>query len=164
MPSKLYDDRSVAAKTCYVRQRHPDDIMVPEVCPDRSQHGLLTALWEALYVSEGAAGHHLLREDLFLAGDFFFAGDLPAVDLFEAGFFAADFLGALFFFGTLAPSFLASESPIAIACLRLVTFFPLRPLFSCPCFFSCIAFSTLFCDFLEYFAIFNRFYCSRSPG
>lgn len=29
-----------------------------------------------------------------------------------------------FFFGTLAPDFLASESPIAIACLRLFNFLP----------------------------------------
>ena len=34
--------------------------------------------------------------------------------------------------GTFAPAFRASESPMAIACLRLVTFFPLRPLFSVP--------------------------------
>jgi hypothetical protein len=34
--------------------------------------------------------------------------------------------------GTLAPFFRASESPIAIACLRLVTFFPLLPLLSVP--------------------------------
>jgi hypothetical protein len=32
------------------------------------------------------------------------------------------------FFGTLAPFFLASESPIAIACFRLLTFPPLPPL------------------------------------
>ena len=56
----------------------------------------------------------------------------------EEDVFAADFL-----FGTFAPSFRASESPIAIACLRLVTFFPLRPLFSVPLFFSRIARSTL---------------------
>ena len=58
-----------------------------------------------------------------------------------------------FFAGTFAPSFLASERPIAMACLRLVTFFPLRPLFNVPCFFSCITFSTLSPAFLEYFAI-----------
>jgi hypothetical protein len=36
--------------------------------------------------------------------------------------------------GTLAPFFRASESPIAMACLRLFTFppFPARPLFSVP--------------------------------
>ena len=31
---------------------------------------------------------------------------------------------------------------MAIACLRLVTFFPDRPLFSVPCFLSCMARST----------------------
>src|ERR1700728_1657035 len=39
------------------------------------------------------------------------------------------FLRALFFFrGTCAPDRRASESPIAIACLRLLTFLPERPL------------------------------------
>jgi len=37
----------------------------------------------------------------------------------------------------------ASERPIAIACLRLVTFLPDLPLFSVPSFRSCIAFFTL---------------------
>jgi hypothetical protein len=46
---------------------------------------------------------------------------------------------ALFFAGTLAPRSLASDKPIAIACLREVTFFPLRPLFSLPSFISCMA-------------------------
>jgi hypothetical protein len=45
---------------------------------------------------------------------------------------------ALFFAGTLAPRSLASDKPIAIACLRDVTFFPLRPLFSLPSFISCM--------------------------
>jgi hypothetical protein len=36
------------------------------------------------------------------------------------------------FFGTLAPFFRASDSPIAIACFLLFTFFPDRPLFSVP--------------------------------
>ena len=35
-------------------------------------------------------------------------------------------------FGTFRPFLRASERPIAIACLRLVTFFPLRPLRSVP--------------------------------
>ena len=42
-----------------------------------------------------------------------------------------------------APAFLASDKPIAIACLGLVTFFPERPLFNSPCFISCMARSTL---------------------
>jgi hypothetical protein len=57
------------------------------------------------------------------------------------------------FLGAFEPSSRASERPIAIACLRLVTFLPLRPLFSVPCLRSCIAFSTLSWDFLSYLAI-----------
>jgi hypothetical protein len=55
--------------------------------------------------------------------------------------------------GTLAPDFRASDSPIAIACLRLVTFFPDRPLLSVPCFRSCIARSTFLDAFSPYFGI-----------
>ena len=49
------------------------------------------------------------------------------------------------FLGTLAPFFLASDKPIAIACFRLVTFppWPLGPLRSVPCFLRRIADSTL---------------------
>ena len=54
------------------------------------------------------------------------------------------------FLGTLAPLFRASDSPIAIACFLLVTFFPDRPLFNVPCFRSCIAFSTFSDAFLPY--------------
>lgn len=69
-------------------------------------------------------------------------------------FFAALFLGAAFFLavaflpddflllaeplgggGTFWPFSLASDKPMAIACLRLVTFLPLRPLRSFPFFF-----------------------------
>jgi hypothetical protein len=63
------------------------------------------------------------------------------------------FLAAPFFFGTLAPSFLASERPMAMACLRLVTFLPLRPLFKVPDFFSFMARSTFLPASLEYLAI-----------
>ncbi|MGN6491561.1 MAG: hypothetical protein ACTHLE_06150 [Agriterribacter sp.] len=105
-----------------------------------------------------------LRAPDFFAADFldavFFAGDFFAAFFavfLVAVFFLAVFLvavPALFFLaGTLAPSLRASESPIAIACLRLVTFLPLLPLFNCPLFFSCIALSTLSCAFFEYFAI-----------
>src|SRR5436305_11137655 len=37
-----------------------------------------------------------------------------------------------FFFGTFLPSRRASDSPMALACLRLFPFFPLPPLFSVP--------------------------------
>lgn len=41
------------------------------------------------------------------------------------------------FFGTLTPSFLVSDNPIAIACLREVTFLP-EPVFNFPSFFRAI--------------------------
>jgi hypothetical protein len=50
----------------------------------------------------------------------------------------------LFLVGTLAPRLRACDRPIAIACLRLVTFFPDRPERSEPRFRSCIALPTLF--------------------
>jgi hypothetical protein len=55
------------------------------------------------------------------------------------------------FFGTFAPAALASERPIAIACLRLVTFLPDRPLLKVPDLRSFIARSTLADAFFEYF-------------
>ena len=45
-------------------------------------------------------------------------------ELFLAPFLDVLRLPAVFFEGTLPPAFRASERPIAIACLRLVTFFP----------------------------------------
>lgn len=48
--------------------------------------------------------------------------------------------------GTLAPARRAEDSPIAIACLRLVTFFLLLPLRNVPVLYSCITFFTFFCD------------------
>src|SRR5207237_792342 len=91
---------------------------------------------------------------VFLA-EVFFAAVLRPVDFFAVDFFAAplDFFAADFFAGTLPPSLRASDRPIAIACLRLVTFLPEPPLFSVPRFFSCIAFSTLSPAFLPYVAI-----------
>jgi hypothetical protein len=59
----------------------------------------------------------------------------------------------LFFRGTLAPARLASDSPIAIACLRLVTFFPERPLFKVPRLRSCIALLTFCAAFFPYLAM-----------
>jgi hypothetical protein len=56
------------------------------------------------------------------------------------------------FDGTFFPSRRASDRPMAIACLRLVTFLPLRPLFSFPVLRSCIARSTFLlapCEYLR---------------
>jgi hypothetical protein len=73
------------------------------------------------------------------------------------------------FLGTLAPERRASDNPIAIACLRLFTFLPEPPLFSLPCFISCMDFSTLSCAFFEYFVamifcFLNCYYEKIVPG
>jgi hypothetical protein len=57
----------------------------------------------------------------------------------------------LVFLGTFAPAALASDRPIAIACLRLVTFRPERPFLNVPALRSFIARSTLADAFFEYF-------------
>jgi hypothetical protein len=54
-------------------------------------------------------------------------------------------------FGTFAPAARASESPIAIACLRLLTLRPERPLFKVPALRFFIARPTLAEAVLEYF-------------
>jgi hypothetical protein len=99
----------------------------------------------------------LFRGELFFvalfAGALFFDALFAGALFFDALLFDALFFDALFFLGTFAPSFLASERPIAIACLGLVTFLPLLPLLSSPSFISRIDLSTLSCDFFEYFAI-----------
>jgi hypothetical protein len=69
-------------------------------------------------------------------------------------FFAVFFFEALrffeAFFGTFLPLALASDNPIAIACLRLLTFLPERPLFSVPDLRFFIARSTSVDAFFEY--------------
>lgn len=67
---------------------------------------------------------------------------------------------ARFLLGTFAPAARASDSPMAMACLRLLTFFLERPDRSVPAFFSCITFFTALAadgpyfllDFLRFFA------------
>jgi hypothetical protein len=78
-----------------------------------------------------------------------FLADFLAV--FFAVFFFAVFFFAVALFGTFFPSALASERPIAIACLRLVTFRPERPLFKVPALRFFITRSTSAEVFLEYF-------------
>jgi hypothetical protein len=75
------------------------------------------------------------REVLFFLGaaDLFFAGRPVLRDDFFAVFLA----------GTFAPFLRASDNPIAIACLRLVTFFPDLPDVSDPFFFLRIALATV---------------------
>jgi hypothetical protein len=90
------------------------------------------------------------------------AEDLRAEEDFEADFPAADLLADLLFVlpeddslleGTFSPAFLASDKPIAIACLRDVTVFPV-PLLSWPRFSSCSALFTLLPAPFEYLAIY----------
>jgi hypothetical protein len=101
----------------------------------------------------------LLVEDFdfdFLTVDFF-----AAFFVFFAPFFADVFFFVAFFtlflapafFGTFFPSARASDNPIAIACLRLLTVFPEPPLFSVPALRFFIARSTVADAFFEYFAI-----------
>jgi hypothetical protein len=61
-----------------------------------------------------------------------------------------DFRAAVFF-GTFCPAARASERPIAIACLRLLTVRPERPLFNVPALRFFIARSTVADAFAEYF-------------
>jgi hypothetical protein len=67
-------------------------------------------------------------------------------------FFALRFFAFFFdaFFGTFFPSALASERPIAMACLRLVTFLPDRPLLKVPALRFFITRSTSADAFWEY--------------
>jgi len=65
----------------------------------------------------------------------------------------ASYFFLAFLRGTFPPARRASDSPIAIACFRLVTFFPERPLLNVPRLRSRIALLT-FCDaFFPYLAI-----------
>ena len=66
--------------------------------------------------------------------------------------FLALFLFFEAFLGTFAPRALASERPMAIACLRLLTLRPDRPLFRVPALRSFIARLTLADAFFEYFS------------
>jgi hypothetical protein len=103
-----------------------------------------------------------------------FADDLRVVDFFDDAlrppvffdddFFVVDFFVDFFddfFDGTLPPSLRASERPIAIACFLLVTFLP-EPLLSVPRLRSCIAFSTLSCDFFPYLLAIEKILLHRN--
>jgi hypothetical protein len=79
------------------------------------------------------------------------------------------------FFGTFIRAALASDNPIAIACLRLVTFRPERPLFKVPALRFFVARPTEAEAFLEYLRTMMGSPCSgkligangdgsRSPG
>jgi hypothetical protein len=99
------------------------------------------------------------------SSSYFFEADLLDADFRGEDFLfvdlRADLLAGLrpedFFAGTLAPSRRASDSPIAIACFLLVTFFPERPLLSVPRLRSCIARLTFELAFRLYLAICSSF-------
>src|SRR5215813_7535785 len=65
----------------------------------------------------------------------------------------ASYFFLAFLRGTFPPARRASDSPIAIACFRLVTFFPERPLLSVPLFLRCIADLTFLPAALPYLPI-----------
>src|ERR1700754_4264162 len=67
---------------------------------------------------------------------------------FLAPFFAA--LRPVAFFGTFFPARRASDSPIAMACFRLFTFLPLRPLRNVPALRFFMARSTFLAELFEY--------------
>src|SRR5215211_2574447 len=103
-----------------------------------------------------AAGQHVCSASVFNAQEVICAVNKKTPNgvflLFVYSFFLEDF-----FFGAFAPFFLASESPIATACLRLVTFLPDLPLFNVPFFCLRTAFLTSSPAFLLYLAIATPF-------
>jgi hypothetical protein len=80
------------------------------------------------------------------------------------GYFFLDFLDDDLLAGTLPPSRRACDSPMAIACLRLLTFLPERPLFNVPLFRSRMAFPTFSDAFLPYRAMVVPPYFCRQHG
>ena len=98
----------------------------------------------------------------FFDADFFDA-DFFDADFFDADFVDADFFDADFFGGTFAPARRASDNPMAIACLRLLTFLPEPPLRSVPSLRSCMTFLTFACAFFPYFAMSLLRWAGMSP-
>jgi hypothetical protein len=80
-----------------------------------------------------------------------FVAIAPRNDVAQASPYDDPFFARFFFFGTLAPDLRASDNPIAIACLRLLTLRPERPLFNVPFLRFFIARSTLLDALFEYF-------------
>jgi len=91
-----------------------------------------------------------LSRYFFFDFDADFFDDFLDEDFFDADFFEEDFFEDDLRAGTFPPFSRASESPMAMACLRLVTFLP-ELLFSVPFFFLCIALSTRFDAAFPYF-------------
>ena len=80
-------------------------------------------------------------------------GDLSAFETAGSCLASKPYFFSDFFRGTFPPALRASDSPIAMACLRLVTFLSERPLFKVPLLRSCIALLTFWDAFLPYLAI-----------
>jgi hypothetical protein len=109
-------------------------------------HDFLSGLWDRHHSRNMTPRHTPLRRRFQFAyffdfADFLEEDFLELVDFLDEDFFEPDDL-LDFFAGTFLPFWRASESPIAMACLRLVTFLPLPPLLSVPRFRLCIARST----------------------
>lgn len=142
-------------------------IALEKAVPDRDGEA-----WPAL--PRGQRREDLRLEDLrgdFLEEDLrevdFFVDVLRAADFFVEDFCDFDLLAVdlraddlvdlrappLRAAGTLPPARRASESPMAMACLRLVTFLPEPPLRNVPRLRSRMAFATLAWAFFPYFAM-----------
>src|SRR6185437_3211808 len=93
-------------------------------------------------------GEDVTERASLLCGTGLIAG--AAFELCHGGYF---FLRLLLRAGTFAPARRASERPMAIACLRLFTLRPERPLRSVPALRSCIARLTLLWAFFPYRAM-----------
>ena len=123
---------------------HQRDVaFLPRVEPADFERRVLPELFGLPAAFDGRPGTRFAPFDLLavLLDDFFVADFLVGRpdDFFDA----PPFDDETFFDGTFAPALRASESPMAMACLRLVTFFPLPPLFNFPSFISCITSPTL---------------------
>jgi hypothetical protein len=133
------------ANLCHKKIAGPDG--VPRMVSIRYQkHHYLELFFLAVFLP-------VLFLPLLLRELFFFVADFPGDDFFEADFFLPAFFLAAFLDGTFCPFSRASDIPIAIACLRLFTFLPLRPLVNVPFFLRRMALSTVLFAFFEYLAI-----------
>ena len=92
--------------------------------------------------------HKLLMDNVADSSDAFSLGVQRSILQRSSALFFLAFLP-----GTFPPARRASDSPMAMACFRLVTFFPERPLFKVPLLRSRIALLTFSAAFLPYLAI-----------
>jgi hypothetical protein len=127
------------------------EMLLTDLLPTIDPMGMgsrLAESWQKIYELEKR--HRIPRASATNPADRLFDED----DFFDDDFLdqPADFFDDDFFEGTLPPSRRASERPMAMACFRLVTFFP-EPLFNLPLLSSCISSSTLSDAFFPYFAM-----------